>query len=189
MTLQQAAHLYAEVKQSRAEKDYHKISEACFAFALSAADAVGKRDGGTQELAELIRRKADTVERYARCGRFVQWAHKHNPTMFEEIRESLNFGFWMAVSSRMEDAEAWGWLITASEESCSLEEFRASLPKKPVTADKRLEKDIKALSRMQENVGILMDAMATEPTKVPLLRTYYQALKIAKDAAQECTEN
>ncbi len=71
-----------------------------FAFAEAANAIVGKRDGGTQRLAQKIKREVDTVERYAAAGALWLAMLKHYPSDSEIIRDNLDVSFWMAVGTR-----------------------------------------------------------------------------------------
>ena len=136
MTVKQAKKLWLEGEASR------------FEFSVSAAEVVGKRDGGTKLLAEAINRKEDTVERYALVGRFWNEAIQRYPSDSETLREELPFSYWRAVSVVYKDYgfnDAFDWLKTARDEKPVLEDFRSILPKKPADPQKVLESNCGSL--------------------------------------------
>lgn len=87
--------------------EYDEIREAAnlwdgsqrdlFEFACLANSIVGKRDGGTVRLAKRIKRRVDTVERYAAAGALWLAMLQHFPSEAEIYREALDVSFWVTV--------------------------------------------------------------------------------------------
>ncbi len=85
-----------------------------FEFAIKANSIVGKRDGGTERLADSLRCKVDTIERYAAAGALWLAMLRYYPQDAEtwrdggfietkkgrKLRGGLYISFWMAVGAK-----------------------------------------------------------------------------------------
>lgn len=71
-----------------------------FDFACLANSIVGKRDGGTVRLAKRIKRRVDTVERYAAAGALWLAMLQQFPDKAEIYRDALDVSFWMVVGAK-----------------------------------------------------------------------------------------
>lgn len=83
-----------------AVRDWNKGQDFLFEFAVKASIIVGRRDGGTKELAKLIKREVDTVERYAAAGVLWDDMLKNFPADAEILRDYIDISLWCAVGSK-----------------------------------------------------------------------------------------
>ena len=116
-----------------AVRDWNKGRDFLFEFAVKASIIVGRRDGGTKELAKLIKREVDTVERYAAAGLLWTDMLQEFPTDSETLRDYLDISFWSAVGTKYKAGlltleKAVEFMNEATRMKLTVEKARTMLP-------------------------------------------------------------
>ena len=116
-----------------AVRDWNKGRDFLFEFAVKASVIVGRRDGGTKELAKLIKREVDTVERYAAAGLLWTDMLREYPADSETLRDYLDISFWSAVGVKYKAGllpleKAVEFMNEATRQKMTVEKARTMLP-------------------------------------------------------------
>jgi hypothetical protein len=118
-----------------AVRDWNKGQDFLFEFALKAHAVVGRRDGGTEVLAQKIRRSVDTVESYAAAGYLWEDMIEAFPSDSEICRDVLQVSFWIAIGEKYKSGMidlvgAKNWLDEVVNNGWTVEKLRSMLPNK-----------------------------------------------------------
>lgn len=124
---------------SEAVKCWNEGQVSLFDFACLANSIVGKRDGGTERLANTIQQSVDTVERYAACGYLWLEMLKAYPSETEIYRDNLKLSVshWSAIGAKLK-AKAFDisgakhWFDETIENKWTVEKLRSMLPTKTI---------------------------------------------------------
>jgi hypothetical protein len=118
---------------AHAARDWNKGQDFLFEFAVKAFYIVGRRDGGTERLAQTIKREVDTVERYAAAGCLWIAMLENHPVDSELLRDLVDVSFWMAIGQKykaqlIDLAQAKSFLELSLEKRLTVEKVRSMLP-------------------------------------------------------------
>ena len=124
---------------SEAVKAWNEGQVSLFDFSCVANSIVGKRDGGTERLANEIQQSVDTIERYAACGYLWLEMLKVYPKESEIYRDDprLSVSHWSAIGAKLK-AKAFDvsgakhWIEETISNKWTVEKLRSMLPTKTI---------------------------------------------------------